>query len=267
MSLVKKYIEKGLTSLEIFRSPRFLKGSRHKSATPRLLINKGTFCKFLTGFTLLELLIVMGILAILAAVVVFILNPVEILKKARDSQRISDLATIKSAFGVYLTSTTTPVLDNSAYASRNNKCKNGSGTKTLYYSLPSDAPGGAITDSNLDSSAFTAAGQVTNANLGKVDGNGWLPINLTALSNGAPVSNWPIDPTNSVADLAVATSSDLVYRYACDKNSLMYEINAKLESDAFTVDPDNKLMKDGGNSPVFYEVGTSLQILSSGSDW
>ena len=49
------------------------------------------------GFTLLELLIVIGILAILAGVVVLVLNPAELLRQARDSQRISDLSTMRSA--------------------------------------------------------------------------------------------------------------------------------------------------------------------------
>jgi len=42
------------------------------------------------GFTLLELLIVIGILAILSTTVVLVINPAELLKKARDSQRISE---------------------------------------------------------------------------------------------------------------------------------------------------------------------------------
>ena len=49
------------------------------------------------GFTLLELLIVITILAILTLVVVLFINPVEMLKKSRDVQRMSDLATVQSA--------------------------------------------------------------------------------------------------------------------------------------------------------------------------
>ena len=88
-----------------------------------------------SGFTLLELLIVIGILAILSAVVVFVLNPAETLRKSRDAQRIADLATMKSALGLYLTQTATPLLDNTA---GNTTCKNGTGIDTIYYSYPSD---------------------------------------------------------------------------------------------------------------------------------
>ena len=67
------------------------------------------------GFTLLELLIVIAILSILGAIVIFLLNPAETLKKARDSQRISDLSTIKTALGIYMTSVSSSDID--AYGS------------------------------------------------------------------------------------------------------------------------------------------------------
>ena len=63
------------------------------------------------GFTLLELLIVIAILAILSAALVLILNPAESMKKSRDTQRISDLSTLKTAIGLYLTTVSSPDLD------------------------------------------------------------------------------------------------------------------------------------------------------------
>lgn len=226
-----------------------------------------------TGFTLLELLIVIGILAILAGVVVFVLNPVEILRKSRDTQRISDLAAVKTALGVYTTSTTTPHMDNSAYASRNEKCLNGTGTKTLYYSYPSDSPGQTIsyTTFSKDSAgtvSFTAAGQVTNAVLGSVSGTGWLPVNLIALTTtGPPISNWPTDPTNTITGTVPNTTATSTYRYACDKNDFTFEVNATLESTAFTTNPDNKHISDGGNNSNVYEVGSKLTIIGPGTDF
>ncbi|MCK5085475.1 prepilin-type N-terminal cleavage/methylation domain-containing protein, partial [Candidatus Parcubacteria bacterium] len=56
--------------------------------------------KNMEGFTLLELLIVIAILAILSAVLILILNPAETMKKSRDTQRMSDLATMKTAIGL-----------------------------------------------------------------------------------------------------------------------------------------------------------------------
>src|SRR6056297_1976317 len=46
------------------------------------------------AFTLIELLVVIAILSVLAVAVTLILNPAELMRQARDSTRLSDLATI-----------------------------------------------------------------------------------------------------------------------------------------------------------------------------
>lgn len=53
------------------------------------------------GFTLIELVIVIGILSILALFVLAALNPLEQFKKANDGQRKSDLAQIQRALEQY----------------------------------------------------------------------------------------------------------------------------------------------------------------------
>ena len=55
------------------------------------------------GFTLLEVLMVIGILAILAAVVLVAINPARQFKIARDSQRNANISTILNAIGQNLT--------------------------------------------------------------------------------------------------------------------------------------------------------------------
>ena len=44
------------------------------------------------GFTLVELLVVIAIVAILAAVVVLIINPLELTRRGRDAARLTDLS-------------------------------------------------------------------------------------------------------------------------------------------------------------------------------
>ncbi|MBI4692152.1 MAG: type II secretion system protein [Candidatus Terrybacteria bacterium] len=223
--------------------------------------------KLKRGFTLLELLIVIGIIAILAVILVIVLNPAETLRKARDSQRMSDLSTLKTALGIYITSTSTPYLA----GTDNTACKTGSaggsyssGDK-IYYSLVSTS---AITDMSIDGGAggVPLASQVGSVNLTLTDGTGWLPVNFDVLTSGSPISNLPIDPMNTIADLNAVASTDLVYRYACNATNLTFEINAQLESDAYTL-TDDRRKKDGGNNSNFYEVGTNLKILGTGADF
>ncbi|WP_456327756.1 type II secretion system protein, partial [Archaeoglobus sp.] len=114
------------------------------------------------GFTLLELLIVIGILAILATTVVLVINPAQLLKKARDSQRISDLNSLKTAIGYYTTEAATPSI----------------GATNATYSDNADG-------------AVSCMSRTANTNQGKftVDGNGWIPINFSGLAGGSPIAS------------------------------------------------------------------------------
>lgn len=227
------------------------------------------------GFTLLELLIVISIIAVLAVILVIVLNPVETLKKSRDTQRISDLGTLKTAVGIYTTSKANPYL---AGATSNTACKSGTGggaynasEDKIFYSYPTDSTGAPVTDTSLDGTNFVSPGgasQVTNDNLSLTDGNGWFPVNFNSLAGGSPISNLPVDPTNVIESPGSVAYTDLVYRYACnsDGGSLTYEIDARLESSAYTTD-DNKMTKDGGDNVNYYEVGTNLKVLGTGTDF
>ena len=114
------------------------------------------------GFTLLELLIVIGILAILSTTIILVINPAELLKKARDSQRISDLNTMKTAIAYYITETTTPSI----------------GIAAQTYS---DVAGVTF---------FTAASSTTTVT---TDGNGWIPIDFDGMAGGSPIGALPTD--------------------------------------------------------------------------
>ena len=51
------------------------------------------------GFTLIEILVVIGIIAVLAAIVIVAINPARQFAQARDSQRLSNINTILNAIG------------------------------------------------------------------------------------------------------------------------------------------------------------------------
>ena len=60
---------------------------------------KGLALSSSKGFTLIEILVVIGIIAILAAVVLIAINPARQFAQARDSQRVSNLNAILNAVG------------------------------------------------------------------------------------------------------------------------------------------------------------------------
>ncbi len=187
------------------------------------------------GFTLLELLIVVAIIAILAGAILVVINPAEILKKARDSQRVSDLTSLKSAIGLYLVDVSNPALDNSTSSDR---C-----TNYIYYTLVDT--GGA--NYGCMSTSEHCIYPSSTSDETQVDGAGWIPVNFTDISSGSPIASLPIDPTNS---------GHYYYTYACNDSSLTFEIDAKLESTYYTTTKQMPA-NDGGDSTDLYEVGTA----------
>jgi hypothetical protein len=95
------------------------------------------------------------------------------------------------------------------------------------------------------------------------DSNGWIPVNFGNISGGSPISKIPVDPLNTIAVYGSVASTDLVYRYGCARTPLAFEVDAQLESVAYTV-TDDKRASDGGNSTAYYEDGTNLLIMGTG---
>ncbi|MDD3488148.1 MAG: type II secretion system protein [Candidatus Pacebacteria bacterium] len=177
------------------------------------------------GFTLLELLIVIGILAILSTTIVLVINPAELLAKARDSQRISDLNTLKTAIAFYLTETADPEITD--------------GTHTSYC---------YVADVVCDT------GSSVSEQSQKVNGDGWIPINFSAMPGGSPISVLPIDPVNEKA-------SHLYYVYFANQAKLTFKLMANMESKYYgTETPTRVVDKDGGKIDTLYEVGTDLNL-------
>lgn len=227
------------------------------------------------GFTLLELLIVISVLAILSVALILVLNPTESMRKSRDAQRINDLGTLKTAIGLYLTETASPDLDggvaNGCLGETNNTL-----AQIFYSAEIADAACAAAVAEGADvttGSTFSAADYCTYpgaTGASDVDGTGWIPVNLASITGGSPISNMPLDPVNTIAVATAPVSTDLVYRYACQstaetgKPANVFEINAQLESDAYTV-TDNKRIRDGGDNANYYEVGTNLKLIGDGT--
>lgn len=204
------------------------------------------------GFTLLELLIVITILAILTLVVVLFINPVEILKKSRDVQRMSDLSTVNAAVGLYLQDRATSSLSYMTTLGGNSwNCNNPS---TLNGAIPQISVSTA-----RDTAGIGGYASSTLVNYTLNEGSGWINVRFDTVSSGAPISKIPIDPTNASSTGA----GPYFYRYSCRSNNT-FEIDATLESDAYKAGgTDDKAASDGGNNATRYEIGTDLRILGT----
>lgn len=135
------------------------------------------------GFTLLELLIVIGIISILTTVSVVVLNPVEFLEQSRDSKRMVDLKSIDRALIML------KIDQPGAFF----------GTSSIVYvSIPDISSTCANLGLPSLSSGWSYACAPTST-FRKVDGTGWIPVNFTNIFSGSPLSVLPVDQVNTTS--------------------------------------------------------------------
>ncbi len=200
------------------------------------------FGKFRSAFTLIELLVVIAIIAILAVVVVLTLNPAELLRQSRDANRVSDLATLNTALGLY----TADQVGATGFSL---------GSSSVAYPSLLDPAGTSLAGTACASlgllamptsswSYHCAASSTQRA----ASGFGWIPVNFQGISSGSPLSSLPVDPVN-------ASSSRLYYSYATDGTG--YDLSAALESAKYRLGGSNDVVSaDGSILANTYEKGT-----------
>jgi prepilin-type N-terminal cleavage/methylation domain-containing protein len=194
------------------------------------------------GFTLIEVLISVSIVALIATTLIIATNPNEIFKQARDSRRMADLTALSTAISLYVNSGSSINMDGQGGIT----CKGGSNQK-VYVSIPNNQ----TPPQNLP--LGWSYGQVTSTNLKKIDGTGWIPINFATLVGGSPISSLPVDPINSF-------TKNLFYSYTCKSNGA-FELTATLESKKYNMNgSDPKTSTDGGTDRFLFEIGTDLTL-------
>ena len=189
------------------------------------------------GFTLIELLVVIAIVAILSVVVILVLNPAELLKQARDSNRLQDLANINTALNLFQTDTGGNLSMGTA--------------STTYISIPDPVATSTAGDQcqglGLPSlptgwSYHCAASSTYRL----VNGTGWVPVDFTQISFKSPLAILPVDPVNT-------TSSGRYYTYTPGGS---WELTAFTESQKYAkLEAD-----DGGIDLAMYEIGSNLTL-------
>jgi prepilin-type N-terminal cleavage/methylation domain-containing protein len=184
------------------------------------------------GFTLIELLIVLVLISILAGILIVVIKPQEIFRRARDTQRKGDLSNVQRAIDAYLAD----VMQNP------NVSVNWCPGNTISYSFPTtSAPGNwpAVP------AGYTATGTTSTA----VNGTGWVRYVTLASSTLVNLSSLPLDPLNSTLG-----GTGYFYAFVCTGNVGEYELDAKLEGDTAS------MQNDGGNRTDLYEVGPNKNL-------
>jgi prepilin-type N-terminal cleavage/methylation domain-containing protein len=188
--------------------------------------------RHLESFTLIELLVVIAVVAVLSVVVILTLNPSELIKQARDSNRLADLSTINTALGLFSADVVGGFMGTSS---------------VVYISVPS----ATSTCADLSLPGLPSGYSyncVTSQNLRNIDGTGWIPVNFQRISSNSPVSQLPVDPVNSVSSLKI-------YAYIPNLNS-KYKLSTAIESQKFS----SRASEDTGTISSRYEIGEDTQL-------
>ncbi|OGY96183.1 MAG: hypothetical protein A2122_00145 [Candidatus Liptonbacteria bacterium GWB1_49_6] len=162
------------------------------------------------GFSLIELLVAVGVLAVIGVVTVITLNPAELFKESRDTSRFSSLATLRKAITLFQANNSDP----SAMGDQH----------VVYVSLPDEDPNcgswglGSFVDENGNTWQHQCA---PSADLTRANGSGWIPINFESEGKSL-LPALPIDPVNQL-------DGSYFYTYARDEAG-HYEINTRTES-------------------------------------
>lgn len=203
------------------------------------------FFRSRSSFTLIELLVVIAILAVLAAAVILVINPAELLKQSRDSNRLSDMVLINKALNLLIADNQNIFLGTSSI---------------VYISLPDSSP--TCGSWSLPALSFGYVYScVPSSTYTKINGAGWLPANFSQFSTNSILSRLPIDPQNS-------TSSSLFYSFVT--NGTNWTLSTQIESNKYL----NTAGNDGGGYTSKYEIGNDLSLLETagnlirnGIDW
>lgn len=190
------------------------------------------------SFTLLELLIALSIILVIIVVVSLILKPQQILQNSRDTQRITELANLKRAFGIAVGENPLIVAGSSS---------------VVYLSLPDNSSSCAGWTAQLPTLPpgwlynCVPASTYKNGN-----GTGWLPINFSSIT-ALNMDSLTVDPNNQ---------PPYYYTYVTANSNQTggnFELTAAMESQK-NRGRGTLSGQDGGTNEFVYEIGDNLQL-------
>jgi len=204
-----------------------------------------SYSLFYRSFTLIEFIIVLGIISVLLALLIVVLKPFKIIEGLRDTERINDLKKIKDSITLLET-------ENYGYL-------NFYGTSSyIYISLPDTDASCSSWLNQLptlpQSYSYRCSATPTN-----IDGTGWIPINFSA-SSLVNLQKLPIDPINK---------PPYFYTYVSGGS---YELTAKLEKEdkeyvistsKTRLTPITRSSSGQGNSSISFKYRRQITINNS----
>jgi prepilin-type N-terminal cleavage/methylation domain-containing protein len=198
--------------------------------------------QFIRAFTIIEILIVVGVISILAVALLVLINPAEAQRRTRDTKRLKDAQFIESIIKQYLDD------GNTGFADANS----GAGVCTT-----------GTTATHCTTSGLTGD---TAPCSGSTNWVGGADVNLCNYAKAVPVdpinvftSTCVIDDGDGTldSDPSLDTSNTCYLYYGVAVNGTNYEVNVRQES---TTNFD-KVVNDGGNSGGWYEISSGTADL------
>jgi len=186
-----------------------------------------------SAFTLVELLIVIGIIGVLAVTLLISLNPAEAQRKTRDAKRLKDLSTIQSIIEQAFSDGLAPTAGT---------CDTGVGGTPCKSQLTNGTANPVI----------TVQQQSCNAN--------FLNMNVCNYAKFIPLE--PLNGRTGTCRSGANALAGCAFGYYFNSTGTDYELNARQESATNAT----KLTADAGNNPSMIEIFTNMNTLVSGAN-
>lgn len=174
------------------------------------------------GISRLTILLVLAGLLVLGSGVIYLWNPLERQREARDKKRLEDIEILVKAVSFYLRNN----VDNPRL------CESCKLEEDVFSSQTVSLVGSSVTVINSEA----------------VSGSGWVPIDfsLNAGLNKTPILALPADPKNQ---------DPFVYTFS-PAAAGRFKFTARFESNAY----QTKMVEDGGKLDDRFEAGTDLSL-------